>query len=140
MFMAAQHREMFHGSAATGEGYGVTVGKVEFDWVGLKKRRDAYVKRLNGVYEGGWTKAGVDVKMGMATMTAPHTIKIALVGGGEEVIEAKNVLVATGGCVPSYFCPACRPPLSLPALILLPPSFLFSPLLLLTSSCSSLTL
>jgi pyruvate/2-oxoglutarate dehydrogenase complex dihydrolipoamide dehydrogenase (E3) component len=99
MFMAAAHREMFHGSAATGEGFGVTVGKVKFDWAGLKVRRDAYVKRLNTVYEGGWTKAGIDVKMGMATLTAPNRVKVALVGGGEEEIEAKNVLVAVGGCV-----------------------------------------
>jgi hypothetical protein len=58
MFNAAAHREMMVGGVETAKGYGFDVPSSagNFDWGGLKERRDAYVKRLNDVYEGGWDK------------------------------------------------------------------------------------
>jgi glutathione reductase (NADPH) len=85
MWNAASLREALHGKTATAEGYGFDVsgsGELTFDWAGVKQRRDAYIKRLNGVYASGWTKAGAELVMGAAEFVDAKTVKIALLDGG----------------------------------------------------------
>ena len=55
MWYAAQHAHSFHHLAD----YGFDVSVKEHDWAGLKKRRDAYIERLNGIYENNLDKRGV---------------------------------------------------------------------------------
>jgi glutathione reductase (NADPH) len=103
MFMAAAHREMMVGGAATAKGYGFDVpeeaGKV--DWAGLKARRDAYVARLNTNYKGGWEKAGIEVIMGVASFVDAKTVNIKDSEGNNRTITGKKVVIACGG-VPSF--------------------------------------
>jgi glutathione reductase (NADPH) len=62
------------------------------DWSGLKQRRDAYIERLNGIYENNLDKRGVDYIAGKARFRDMHTVLV-----GERVIEAERITVATGG-------------------------------------------
>lgn len=48
MFATATHAEFIHDH----KDYGFTFnGKPEFKWSTVKEKRDAYVKKLNGIYE-----------------------------------------------------------------------------------------
>jgi glutathione reductase (NADPH) len=72
-------------------GFDVTVGG--HDWPKLKRGRDAYVLRLNGIYERNLAKKGI------VTVRAAATLRSAgeLVDADGEVYRAKHVLLATGG-------------------------------------------
>jgi glutathione reductase (NADPH) len=104
MFMAAAQREAMVGGVATAKGNGFTVPETAgvFDWASVKERRDAYVKRLNGSYESGWKKLGIDMVLGLATFVDAQTVSVKLAGGsgGTRVVTAPKVLIACGG-VPS---------------------------------------
>ena len=100
MWFAAHHRELIHGTAATAAGFcitGIDSEKVGFDWAAMKKKRDAEVARLNGVYERGWKKAGVDVVHGFATVASPTSVKVTQPDGSEQIIKTKNIVIAVGG-------------------------------------------
>jgi len=72
--------------------YGFDVEVKAFDWPGLKQRRDAYVKRLNGIYESNLDKKGVTWIEGYARFKDAHTV---VVGDAEYVAE--RIVIATGG-------------------------------------------
>lgn len=46
--------------------YGFTVGECSFDWGRIKEMRDAYVKKLNGIYHRNVEKAGVTLVYGVS--------------------------------------------------------------------------
>jgi len=79
-----------HAELATSYGFDVAVGR--HDWGLLKERRDAYVKRLNGIYEHNLDKRDVTLIRGTGRFVDRHHIAV-----GETVYEAENVVVATGG-------------------------------------------
>lgn len=96
MFAAAN---MYESVRSNTEGYGISVSDVSFDWATLKANRDAYVLRLNGIYERNLGKAGVDVYEGSAAFgDDPHTVVVEKSdGSGSVAITGKHVLIATGG-------------------------------------------
>lgn len=53
--------------------YGYTVGETSFDWGRLKEMRDAYVRRLNGIYHRNVEKAGVTLVYGVRFERERHT-------------------------------------------------------------------
>ncbi|CAK9052709.1 Glutathione reductase (GR) (GRase) [Durusdinium trenchii] len=99
MFMAAAHREMMIGEAATAKGYGFTVpeGAGKIDWKGLKERRDKYVAKLNTNYTAGWKKEGVEVIEGFASFTDAQTVSVQCNDGTTRVLKGQHILVACGG-------------------------------------------
>ncbi|KAF2278080.1 uncharacterized protein EI97DRAFT_283122 [Westerdykella ornata] len=68
-----------------------------FDWPTFKQKRDAYVKRLNGIYENNLNKDGIEHIKGRAKFVARDEVEVALDGGGTQRIKAKHILIATGG-------------------------------------------
>lgn len=72
--------------------YGFTLGGGALDWAALKRGRDAYVLRLNGIYERNLQNRKVELLRGHARLVAPHRVQV-----GERTLEAKHVVVATGG-------------------------------------------
>ena len=75
---------------ATDYGFEVKVG--ESDWAELKRKRDAYVLRLNGIYERNLAAKGVAYVRGAARFVDAHTV---LVNG--QRFSARHVVIATGG-------------------------------------------
>ncbi|KAG0252164.1 Glutathione reductase [Mortierella polycephala] len=69
------------------------VGPTTFDWNTLKNKRDAYIKRLNGIYERNLEKDEVEYITGMASFVSKNSVTL---GNGEE-IHAKKILIAVGG-------------------------------------------
>lgn len=72
--------------------YGFELQVGQADWAELKRKRDAYVLRLNGIYERNLTAKGVAYVRGAARFVDAHTL---LVNGRR--FSARHVVIATGG-------------------------------------------
>ncbi len=97
MFNAAT---LAHNLAHDAEHYGFTGSKdvaKTFDWAKVKKARDGYVKRLNGIYERGFVNAGVEYIKGTATFRDEHILAVTGEDGETKTLSAKYILIATGG-------------------------------------------
>ena len=78
--------------------YGFSVEEnAPFDWSMFKQKRDAYVKRLNGIYEKNLLNDKVEYLHGLATFIDPHRVKVTLDDDTQVDIKAKKILVAVGG-------------------------------------------
>jgi glutathione reductase (NADPH) len=73
-------------------GFGWSVGPTSFDWPTLRDNKTREIERLNGIYDGLLSAAGVRHVEGRATVIDPHTVEVA----GQRY-TAENILVATGG-------------------------------------------
>lgn len=72
--------------------YGFDIDINGHDWASLKARRDAYVTRLNGIYERNLDKRGVEYIQGAAKFVDAHTLAV-----GDEHYRAERIAIATGG-------------------------------------------
>jgi len=87
---------------------------ISFDWSFLQKRRDAYIKRLNGIYERNLNNSNVKRFMGSASLGSnPHTVHVEVIEEIKDLTEeralnittkktiktftAQHILIATGG-------------------------------------------
>jgi glutathione reductase (NADPH) len=75
---------------ASDYGFNVTVG--DSDWPALKRKRDAYVLRLNGIYERNLAAKGVTYVRGAARFLEKSTVEV----NGERM-TARHIVIATGG-------------------------------------------
>jgi len=91
MWNAATISEMFHDAHQFGFS---TPGGYKFDWSILKKYRDAYIARLNGIYSRMLGNNKVDVVMGSATFSGAR--EVTVVESGDKY-TADHVLIAVGG-------------------------------------------
>ncbi|KAF3921248.1 hypothetical protein ABW21_db0205570 [Orbilia brochopaga] len=93
---AASIAETLHDAA----GYGFNVDqKGPFDWFSFKHKRDAYIKRLNGIYERNLNKDNVEYISAHASLVSKDEVVLKAIDGSEEskIIRAKKILIATGG-------------------------------------------
>uniref|UniRef100_A0A7S3AYT5 Glutathione-disulfide reductase n=1 Tax=Haptolina ericina TaxID=156174 RepID=A0A7S3AYT5_9EUKA len=88
MFNAGSMQQFFHQAA----GYGFELGSVDFKWSALKSKRDAYVKRLNGIYERNLDNSGVEFIVGDAKFTGAKEVTV-----GDKTYTADTILIAVGG-------------------------------------------
>jgi glutathione reductase (NADPH) len=75
---------------ASDYGFDVKVG--ENDWAHLKSKRDAYVLRLNGIYERNLAAKGVAYVRGAARFVDARTLEV----NGQR-LSARHIVIATGG-------------------------------------------
>lgn len=68
-----------------------------FDWSSFKVRRDAYIKRLNGIYENNLVKDHVDYHRGSAAFKDPRTVEITRDDGVTYTLQSDNICIAVGG-------------------------------------------
>lgn len=88
MWYAAHHAHGLHHAA----NYGFDIDVKGHDWAGLKERRDAYIERLNGIYENNLDKRGVTYIKGRARFVDATTVHV-----DGRPVEADRVVIATGG-------------------------------------------
>jgi glutathione reductase (NADPH) len=75
-----------------------TTDKIQFDWNRMKKKRDAYILKLNHIYGNGLDTAGVDFYQGEASFVDANSIQIKSSDGTTTTtIQTKHTLIATGG-------------------------------------------
>ncbi|CAB4255794.1 similar to Saccharomyces cerevisiae YPL091W GLR1 Cytosolic and mitochondrial glutathione oxidoreductase, converts oxidized glutathione to reduced glutathione [Maudiozyma barnettii] len=69
-----------------------------FNWPQFKEKRDAYVHRLNGIYERNMTKEGVEFVYGWAKFNKDGNVEVKERDSGNTAIySASHILIATGG-------------------------------------------
>jgi glutathione reductase (NADPH) len=68
-----------------------------FDWTSFKNKRDAYIKRLNGIYERNLANDKVEYVHGWAKLLSRNEVEVTLDDGTKATINAKKILVAVGG-------------------------------------------
>jgi glutathione reductase (NADPH) len=71
-------------------GFDVEVGRS--DWAALKRKRDEYVLRLNGIYERNLSAKGVAYIRGAARFLDSHTLEV-----NGQSLSARHIVIATGG-------------------------------------------
>jgi len=72
--------------------YGFNVAVEGNDWAALKRKRDAYVLRLNGIYERNLAAKGVAYVRGAARFLDRGSVEV----NGERM-TARHIVIATGG-------------------------------------------
>jgi glutathione reductase (NADPH) len=76
--------------------YGFEQPTVNLDYKLLKQRRDAYILKLDKIYENGLANAGVTKIIGDATFLDGHTVAVTNDGTTQNVTASK-ILIAVGG-------------------------------------------
>ena len=72
--------------------YGFDLTLLRHDWALLKRKRDAYIERLNGIYAGNLERRGVTLLRERACLTAAQTVSAA-----SREYRAPHIVLATGG-------------------------------------------
>jgi len=72
--------------------YGFAIEQSGFDWPLLKQKRDAYILRLNEIYERNLGNSSVDIVRGYGAFISPDTLQV-----GDQQFTAPHILIATGG-------------------------------------------
>lgn len=72
--------------------YGFALSAGAHDWALLKEKRDAYILRLNGIYEGNLAKRGVTLIRGRAQFADGRSVTVA-----GSPLCAPHIMIATGG-------------------------------------------
>jgi glutathione reductase (NADPH) len=92
MWNTASIAEAIHDAKDYGFNVDNNTEKVKFDWSVIKKTRDEYIKRLNGIYANLLNGSKVEHIQGQGQMIGPHQIQV-----GDKVYEGKHILLAPGG-------------------------------------------
>lgn len=88
MWYSASHAH----NARLARDYGFELSLNGHDWSALKQRRDAYVKRLNDIYQKNLDKRNVELIRGAGQLADKNTIRV-----GNNAYRAENIVIATGG-------------------------------------------
>ena len=72
--------------------YGFDLTVNGHDWSALKQRRDAYVARLNGIYQENLDKRNVELIRGTGDFVNKNSIRVE-----SDDYRADNIVIATGG-------------------------------------------
>jgi glutathione reductase (NADPH) len=72
--------------------YGFEVAGGSVDWPVLRKKRDLYIERLNGMYAANLAKRNIEVLRARGAFTDAHTVS-----AGGRTFRAPHTVVATGG-------------------------------------------
>jgi len=88
MWNAAQMAENIEMAA----GYGFSVENNGFSWPKIKQARDAYIERLNGIYDRNLANSKVEVIRGTGRFISDHVVEV----NGDQ-FTAPHILIATGG-------------------------------------------
>ena len=78
--------------------YGFSVREdAPFNWNYFKNKRDAYIKRLNGIYEINLRNEKAEYLHGRATFLNKNEIEVTLDDGSKQIVKGKHIMIATGG-------------------------------------------
>ncbi|KAK1923696.1 hypothetical protein DB88DRAFT_439531 [Papiliotrema laurentii] len=99
MWYTADIADNIRKAAAYGFGDDAMASKLvkNFDWTTLKHKRDAYIKRLNGIYEKNLVNDKVDYHEGYASFIDKNTLQIKGLDGETYQVKAKKITIAVGG-------------------------------------------
>ncbi len=88
MWNTSRIAELLHDAQA----YGFSLKRDGFDWQTIKTARDAYVTRLNDIYDRGLKESEVTRLTGHGRFTAADSVAV-----DGRTLRAEHILIATGG-------------------------------------------
>lgn len=88
MWYASNHME----AAQRAKDFGIAAEVPEVDWGALVARREAYIRRLNGIYERNLGNSDVAHLQGFGSIVDAHTVSV----DGKHY-TAEHIVIATGG-------------------------------------------
>ncbi|KAL9936344.1 hypothetical protein V8E36_004412 [Tilletia maclaganii] len=105
MWHAADIAEALRSAPEYGFGDAANPPKIpDFNWKYFAEKRDAYVKRLNGIYDRNLEKDKVTYISGHAELTGPKSVRVTLRNEDGSFnkespveIKTKRIVIATGG-------------------------------------------
>jgi glutathione reductase (NADPH) len=68
-----------------------------FSWSTFKPQRDAYIQKLNGIYDANFNKEGVDWFHGQAKFTSATSVEVTRPDQSKFMLQADHITIATGG-------------------------------------------
>ena len=77
--------------------YGFDVTVTRHDWGTLRRKREAYIARLNDIYAANLDRRGVTLVRGEARLMAAGDAHVGEVRVGESRFRAPQIVIATGG-------------------------------------------
>src|SRR5699024_6079380 len=86
------HAADFAEKAADAAGYGFGFDGLKHDWPTLCENREAFIRRLNGIYERNLDKDGVEYIVGRGSFDDAHTVAV-----GDRKLTTRHAVIATGG-------------------------------------------
>ena len=72
--------------------YGFSIDNHGFEWAKIKRSRDEYIARLNGIYANNLDKANAETIMGSARFLSSNSVEV-----NGAVYQAPHILIASGG-------------------------------------------
>ncbi|KAI1329358.1 glutathione reductase [Xylariaceae sp. FL0255] len=94
VFNAAAIKEAAH----DGKAYGFNFQEpTPFDWPTFKKKRDAYIVRLNGIYANNLKNDNVEYVHGYAKVLSKNEVEITQDDGTVSTVRASKIVIAVGG-------------------------------------------
>ena len=90
----SSHR--YHDAANHLKTHGIDIKNVELDLPAMMKRKDDIVKKLTGGIGGLFAANKVTPIAGRAKVTADQKVEVTSSKGEVEIIESKNIIIATG--------------------------------------------
>ena len=91
-----KNAEVAHTLRERGKEFGFSFDNLTLDFGSAVKRSRKVSNRLVKGIGFLMKKHGIDVHMGVATLTAADTVKVVAEDGNESIFSAKNIIVATG--------------------------------------------
>ena len=91
-----KNAEVAHTLRERGKEFGFSFDNLTLDFGSAVKRSRQVSNRLVKGIGFLMKKNGIDVHMGVATLTARDTVKVVAEDGNESILSAKNIIVATG--------------------------------------------
>ncbi|KAK7023996.1 RNA helicase [Favolaschia claudopus] len=95
MWHAADLQEKFTHHARGYQIKGEAIPK--FDWTTFKPQRDAYIRKLNGIYASNFEKEGVEHHHGFGRLTSANAVEVTRPDGQKYTLQTDNICIATGG-------------------------------------------
>ncbi|KAG8844707.1 Glutathione reductase [Tulasnella sp. 330] len=97
MWHAADTAERLRSSSSYGFDEAVKPGEPKFNWAMFKAKRDAYIRRLNGIYDKNITGDGVEYHVGYGRIKDANTVEVTKDDGSTYTLQTDNIVVAVGG-------------------------------------------
>ncbi|KAL9709585.1 dihydrolipoamide dehydrogenase precursor [Leucoagaricus gongylophorus] len=93
---------LYHQAKHDFERRGIDVSGVSLNLPKMLEAKDKAVTGLTKGIEGLFKANKVDYIKGAASFTSPNTLSVSLLSGGDQQVEAKNVVIATGSEVAPF--------------------------------------
>ncbi len=76
--------------------YGFDISHHGYDWSQMKKKRDAYISRLNDIYQRNLDLDDIKIYQGHGRFVDAKSVEVVN-GTDKQVIKGRHILIATGG-------------------------------------------